>query len=646
MADYIRGGRAMKQNHSNAIPRRVAAISIATELDKRDPSSKAITCKFSVGAMQTYKIIDGKRTAWNDFVIFHPDDFWRHIKFFSRSRETTYIVGHNVLRDFRALKLPDRFIAGELSLDWPRTRRNKMNERNPEQQPYGLAVIQSPPTIIACRILETQSRIVFVDIRNYFDATLPELDELAWQSDDSYAHRLKDCSIARQRCEVSSKILAIVFGKLTEFVRTQQCGMFRYTVASQAKAMFRHVGMEQKIYPHCEDDVKAIERKAYIGGRTEVFKRGKISDTVYKLDVSSFYPSLMERNKFPWCLHSFELRNDYGEIPIHHSLLPYIAECELYSESGIYPVRTPKVILYPKGTIYTTLAGPELQSAKERGELKRIRSWACYQIAPLFKVFVDRCWTLRREYEAYGNRIFADYIKRLSNSLYGKFAELSPRWTVCQNVDVAVPWSTWAEIDYIHNKVNVYRAFGWIAERDDGRGEKTGTFPAISAFVTSYGRLHMNLLRGICKPREVIYQGIDSLIVTKAGYDSLNDMGYVSDRELGKLRIEMVTNNGELRGPADYTLGGRDVIAGKPGMDWFNEAVELNHQRYIAKEGLFTPIGCKQLELCLRKWHRQVGTAKGNYDTEGYWHPFDTAQLTSTSDVSGSSAVSNNSALA
>jgi DNA polymerase type B, organellar and viral len=642
----IFGGRAVKSNHCNSLPRNVITVSTATEPELRDSAGCQFTETFKIGSASSFRLIDSKPIGLINTRLYHPSDFWELLQKKAKDRHTTWIIGYNILKDFRSLGMPDRFIKGEFTLDWPRTKRKK--EDNDEDNPHchGLAVLNSPPTIIACRLTNLQARVVFVDIANYFDCTISDLFMHNYNVSPHPPDRLADKPQWLTYTQSVSALLTDVFLKLVNFNEYNQLGLFRYTVASQSMSMFRHGLMVNPVYYHDNNDAIALERRAYIGGRTAVFRKGKINQTVYKLDVSSFYPSIMKQHKFPYTLNAVNFRDTYETPHIDHDLSCYIAEAKLNTRQPLYPVRSGKSILYPVGEFTTVLAGPELEQARSLGHLTGIRSWSRYKIDNLFSPFVDKCWALRRDAESSGNHLYADYAKRLANSLYGKFAELSPRWQIVECYGSCEPFTCWHELDMQTSEISTYRTFGYTVMKDIGRAEKSNTFPGISAFVTSYGRCRMNLLRGSCSPRECLYQGVDSLIVTQSGYDQLLSQCLISDRELGQLRVEGITDFGEIRGPADYTFGSKTVIAGCPNIDFLSERVEINMSRYLSREGLFTPTGYCELTSRQLEWHRKTGSSKGKFAADGYWEPFEAAELTNTEESAGNDSTVSKSALA
>ncbi|GAH94157.1 unnamed protein product, partial [marine sediment metagenome] len=81
---------------------------------------------------------------------------------------------------------------------------------------------------------------------------------------------------------------------------------FSITKASQAFCAYRFRFMDHKIYIHNDVTVQNLERSAYIGGRVECFRLGKIPGKQFvSMDINSMYPFVMKAEKYPYELVSY-----------------------------------------------------------------------------------------------------------------------------------------------------------------------------------------------------------------------------------------------------------------------------------------------------------------------------------------------------
>jgi hypothetical protein len=398
-------------------------------------------------------------------------------------------------------------------------------------------------------------------------------------------------------------------------------GMFRYTAPSQAMAAFRHRFLATDICIHDNPEVKALERLAFFGGRTECFKLGNIREMVHQLDINSLFPSVMAWQEYPCLLHQFELNKSYStELPpIDYG--KSVAEVILRTPIDIFPVRIEGRVVYPTGRIATTLCGSELAYAHRKGWIVSIKSWSEYRTTPIFAEWVKALWQMRQEYKAAGNLLYDQFAKRLLNSLYGKFAQKSADWVNVPSEIATQAWSNWSVANLATGTRQAYRSFGWQVQKRIPKGELTNTFVAISAFVTSAARMRMNYLRKVVGQKQCYYQGVDSLIVTDDGLAALTAAGEVNERELGKLRLQLSTNCGEILGCSDYVLGNKVVISGRA-KDWEVAAGdELLLNRLTGLRYLFSGKAMTTIIDDVLPWNRSASYRKGIVGEGGWTTP-------------------------
>ena len=556
-------GRILKHNAACQIPRYVVAVDTETIPHAISGESKVWLHQFRLGVAIATRIDGTKPTRTKIFRFTNTDDFWHWLYGFTSRSYTVWLVAHNMLFDLRPLGMPREFTEARLVLDSPRSKRKNEHNDPDNSHCYGLAVLSSPPTILGMRCVATQGRLIAIDTLNYFATDLrslgvaagieklqmPEFDQ---PDEDWFIYCQRDCEI------VFNTIVALI-----GFVRENNLGNFRYTAAGQAMAAFRHRFYLTKIYYHDNTEVKVLERDAFVGGRTEVFRMGAIEDDVWYLDINSLFPSVMRDSFYPCKLVRYEFRKEPSPTMPDIDWGRSIATVELNTDEAIYPKRVDSGILYPLGVFTTTLCGRELVHAHHRGHVRAVASWAEYDTASLFASFVNGLYALRCKYRTDGNKMYEQLVKSILNALYGKFGERTPHWEPMPGAIAAEPWCQWTEIYPATGEREIYRTVGYHVFKQCERGEKQYSLPAISAFITSAARMRMNSLRCIAGHRNCFYQGIDGLIVNKAGYNALSNAGELHPTELGKLKTVLTTNEGEIYGCADYRMGTKTVVAGR-----------------------------------------------------------------------------------
>lgn len=614
-------GRKMKRNHSNALPKFVIAYDTETYREQCDISGRSFSHRFRLGVAIVYRLTKGVVETEGTYRLHSPGEFWSLVHSLSSPQYTVWIVAHNALFDMIVSEIADQFERAQLVIDWPRSKRKAEDNDESNCLTQALCIIESPPTIIAARSTISNGRLVIVDTLNWFPLPLSELGAAIGLPKLKMPPFTHSDDIWFEYCYRDAQIVGRSFVELMQWVRANDLGMFRYTGAAQAMAAYRHRFMPCAIYCHDNTEVKKLERQSYFGGRTEVFKMGSIGLTVHQLDVNSLFPSVMRKNTYPCLLNRSELRDSYDRPPENLNWAAAVAEVVVCSAKGVFPVRTDKGVTYPVGEYATTLAGKELELAYRCGLIVSVKSWAEYKLADLFTTWVDAMWGMRQTYKAAGNSTYDQFTKRLLNSLYGKFGQLSPKWVNVSDNIAALPWSSWTSTDTSTGERQNLRSFGWQVQLQAGRAEPENNFIAISSFVTAAARVRMNWLRFIAGESNVYYQGVDSLVVTDDGLGRLTAAGECSETELGKLRHQLTVNSGEILGCSDYVLGDKVVLSGRSLQTEETAAGELLQHRFSSAKYMFTGAPINEVMEDVTSWQRASNYHKGTVGTDGWVSP-------------------------
>lgn len=620
-------GRKLKKNHSNAIPRYIISYDAETIPEQTDSHGRRFAHKFRLAVAKSARIRGDKVTDVKTARFLRPDAFWQWALAHTGPQHTVWIVAHNALFDMIVSGLPERMERAEFLIDWPRSRYQKEDNSGDEPHSVGICCLESPPTILALRSVATQGRFVIVDSLNWFPVSLKMLGESTGLPKLPMP-QFSECDETWFRyCERDVDIVFGAFTELINWVKTRDMGMFRYTAPSQAMAAYRHRFMESDIYFHDNAEVKALERESYFGGRTEVFKIGQIREVVHQLDVNSLFPSVMMRGQFPYRLDRYEITNKDTDVLPEIDYDRSVASVILETNRPLYPIRRRGRVIWPVGRFRASLAGRELCNAYKLGHIRSVASWAEYSTAALFNKWVCELWGMRREYKEAANGLYDQFTKRLLNSLYGKFAQLSPQW-VNDDADVSgLPWSSWSECDMSTGERTNFRSVGWQVQRQESRQEIASTFCAISAFVTALARRRMDYLRYAAGQENCYYQGVDSLIVTDEGYRRLQVAGEVSDTELGKMRLQVSTDYGEIFGCSDYLIGDRTVVSGRAAPVEDKETGILLQKKFLTDRILFCGSPASEVIQENVTWERSTEYYKGTVSADGSVQPLTLLEL-------------------
>ena len=632
---YQRTGYKVKLNHSNALPRYILSIHVESNTEDVSVAGHKINHTFrcasvTSGRLSLDKIVGRKTEHFTDKAVM-----WKYIYAYTKSNYTTWLIGENVLTACVLSGLPEQFEQSVLHIDKPRSKRKREDNDEENTHATGLAVIENPPTIIGCRVVETQGRLVIVDILNWFPSGLstgyqPErLKTLAGDVEDT-----TDIG-TRLKCTIASETTHKRFETLIGWVKQNDMGLFRYTVSAQAYGAFRHRFMQQDIYVHDNQDIQTIERQAYFGGRSEVFRLGAFDDRVYQLDCNSLFPSVMLSGWLPYQLHRFESRTAYWDCIPPIDMSASVAEVELLTDQPIYPVRTEKHIIYPVGRFTTTLCGVNLLRAHRHGHIIGLRSWSEYKLANIFGKWVNELWDMRQRYAREGNEPYEMLAKLMLNSLYGKFGQLTPAWQNVDNDWSMLPFTTESRLDGITGEWATMRSIGWQAQKLCERSTKPESFYAIPAFVTAAARARMDWLRTVAAGPNVYYQGVDSLIVNQQGLTNLLNADEIQRGKIGKLRIQIEADYIDIKGISDYQIGDKICLSGRAHNISLNGIGEVMQHKFYVRENMFNNGPTDTIEERIEEWQRTATYQKGIQGDSGWVSPF-TVGIPPTSSILGS----------
>jgi hypothetical protein len=351
-----------------------------------------------------------------------------------------------------------------------------------------------------------------------------------------------------------------------------------YTSASQAMRIFRrYLKKSIKSSRPSEDE---FVRKAYKGGRTEVFKfffDGEYDIEVNSLnlprktidkiktmkgkkikcfDANSLYPTVMEKFKYPMDFKQFFT----GKIEVKKAFKKY--------EFGVFEVkvRVPKTLLipplgidytfednskklvFPTGTFSGYWTKYELDYAISLGvEVVEFIKCAVYGEGEyIFKEFINDMYSRRLKAQAEGDITNSTITKLAMNSCYGKFGmNLNDRYIIEGSTD--------ENIGEDYRKINVEKADGtkYITNLIKVKSDtsKMCTKVILACYVTSYSRVLMHKEMMKVGPENIWYTDTDSLFTTE-------DMD--QGKQLGEMKLEYEAGSSCFLAPKTYIID--DII--------------------------------------------------------------------------------------
>jgi hypothetical protein len=594
-----------------------------SDLGYGDDSSDIVKHRLRLGVARFYRYEDEKLTGRRNFHFKTANEFWQFVRDCSRNRETLWIIAHNILYDFIQVSAQDKFTSGELILDMPFAVRKKRDDDSGDDSYKFLCCLESPPTIIGAMDTVTESRLLFIDTLNYFQESLEECGKEIGVLKGTLPHFTDEDHVWFRYCNRDVDIIEQLFCGLIRFVSGNDLGMFRYTSAAQSMAAFRHKFMIHDIFFHDNIPCKKLERASYFGGRTSCFSFGRVEGSLFLYDCNSLYPSIARLAKFPVKLTDYVVNKEFSLNLPQLDYSQTIAEVFIQTNKSLYPKKHDGKTIYPVGTFHTVLAGPELFDAITTGRVALVRSYATYECEAIFEDFVDYFWKMRNQFKDCGNKLYEKLCKLFLNSLFGKFGQKSQSWVNNDDKLSPMPWTTWREYDSTTGANEHFRSVGWQVQQKFDKEEVENSLPAISSFMTSYGRIRMNKLRAIAGSENVFYQGTDSLLVNEIGKKRLKKHGELSETVLGKLKLKKLVSIADILAKNQYKLDGELVASGlAKGSKQIDDSTFMS-RRFTVKEDLFSGIDSSGVREVGQIWKYNSKPTDGTVDENGRVYPIE-----------------------
>ena len=511
--------------------------------------------------------------------------FWRAAQYAARRIGQTWIVCHGAARVCALLGLWQRIEAGEVYLGGRKTatRRDSAGDRGPPRVPQsdeavgaersvdatylpgrkvnaprydelppptcrhvgggepGCVIMEDPPTLISCRLAGAPGSLLWLDIRNWgircYPIDLPANERAQWMLD--------------------------VMVRMMRTICENQWGSLKCTAGSQSLHTLRRRYLTHPIHCHRQPDALALERSALYGGRCECRWIGARKEPIYHVDVRSMYPHLCATLPLPTMLSSVEDRAqaDMGSATL--GARGSIQDVLVQTEEPAYPLRRGREVIWPVGRYRTVLSGPELEDARERGRIVRVYQSAQYRLYPALAAMSRAVWEETVRARGRADVPITQWMKSVGVCLPGKFAQHGGTWEPGAAEWVTAPWHEWYRITE-KGGLERCRSIGWECWVERGDEWSDDACPAISAWVTSAGRMMLLRLIRAAGWDEVLYHDTDSLILTAQGLWTLILRGYMHRAGWGDLRLIGSHQCAEIRGIRDYSLDGQRWCAGRP----------------------------------------------------------------------------------
>ncbi len=528
------GARAhyLKRNADNELPNRVLCFdteSTITPTDQGEVHSLRLGC---------CHYLKRRGESWDEtpYSFRTREEFWALLDGLLINGTCLYLVGHNTAYDYAILDIDNYLSSRGFEID--------------------MFVINAAFIIKAHR---DKTSIKIIDTMNWFKAPLRRLGEVFGVSKGEIENfRTATDEELLPYCLQDSNIVKTIFINYIDFISAHDLGNFSITAAGQAFNSYRHRFMrDRSILIHANTEMYQLEQGTYRGGRTDIFKSGEYHNIV-KLDINSMYPYVMSKYDYPTKplsrapITGLSVKNVQEALNDHKFI---IGDFDILLKEPFLAVKRNKLI-FPVGRIKNAyMTSPEIEHLLSgAGEIVKVNSAMLYEQENIFSEYVDYFYKLKSGAKT---PVMKELSKLFLNSLYGKFGQRengditldnSPEnEIICQDNKIG---SFWVNQGSDHYKVmKIGESFYKINPQLSTPGAQSS--PIISSAVTSYARIYLWNLIKKCQVENVYYCDTDSIFTNRQGYDHMENLGFIDNKLLGKLKVEGI-GSCVLRGPKDY----------------------------------------------------------------------------------------------
>lgn len=245
--------------------------------------------------------------------------------------------------------------------------------------------------------------------------------------------------------------------------------------------------LTEPIMTNWNKKLKALERRAYTGGRTECFDIGETNIEIY--DANSEYPTVMLAGLYPISYRGGWVRDYRGEHGLYE--ITYIQQNRNYKP--VLRDETSNEFQYEGSGVYTQ---PEIEELlKKDGVITVKQGYVFTDISNPFQRFIAQWWNIRHAAIAKGDEAMAFVCKILMNSLYGKFGQREEGYTL-----KLLSGDEQERLLVSGTTIKIEGEYTLVLE--DRHSEYT--FVSIAAYITAQARLH--LYKQMCMAQDMGYK--------------------------------------------------------------------------------------------------------------------------------------------
>lgn len=329
---------------------------------------------------------------------------------------------------------------------------------------------------------------------------------------------------------------------------------------------------------------RALDRSAAYGGRRQCWRVGTFRGRTYlELDIRAAYPTVAAHLPVP-----VKRGVRFGSAPLDHKIwqdetVGLLAEVTVKTTAPRYPLRYRDATFYPVGEFRTTLAGPEIRDARERGELLAVHGGQAHRLAPVLAPWATWLAGVRDDRTGRVPEVVSAAAKAWGRTVIGKWGahtwtrtELGPapdrRW----RYEPGINGGTGAPAGMVD-----LGGRRWWCEQSDTAHD---AYPAVMAWIESAVRVAIGRVIDAVGPGCVVQANTDGLIVaasalgTAAGGGTLRPPARLKQAERVAwcvnalslaiapltVAVKRVSTNLTVLGPQHVVIGAQRKLSGIP----------------------------------------------------------------------------------
>jgi len=540
-------------------PSRLVYFDTESRAEREDNHTTVHRLNFGVMSLWT-KVANCEYAEADTKVFHHPYEFWYHLQGWVEKQPMMVVCCHNAHFDWRMIDIVNCHQYVPIFWHPMDAARSLTRREEVEYHDRRIPIWSIQPRATFMYLHHRHGTLLCVDSLNYFPMSLKRIGEFVGLPKLTMPAMDAPQSQWEDYCRRDVEIGASAVTKLWSTLEHAKLGTPGPTLASTAMRCWRTVGVKQPLLIPDRPGLRETHRQAYYGGHVDVGYLGEYRGQVFVADVRSLYPFVMRNNLYP----STWLRAVHNvSIPIMKDYLrryEAIADVSIYSPTLVYPLRLHNRVRYVRGHLRTWLAGPELRDALDHDCITHCHEIHLFRRDDLFSAYIDKVYGLREQSILNGNDSEAVIYKLLMNALYGKFGQRGVGYEY--RYDPYATDDAWTESRVIvseQTRIEVER-FGPLVRRSRPQGEATYAHPAIAAYVTSYGRIHMARWKRTIGKGAWLYSDTDSLMLTICGHARWLAHGAIVGSKLGQWSLAGPYSGLVVCGKKDYALGCNEPI--------------------------------------------------------------------------------------